>query len=108
MARDDEPIEEFDEVEDVDNVDNVEDVYEVEDLDDEDGGAAVTGRPSKLSAVRGQLKLLFSGEPTRPGEHDIVRSPFVLWMTIATVILTVTGGIFLFVISRETTSPWRR
>ena len=103
MARDDEPIEEFDEVEDVDNVDNVEDVYEVEDLDDEDGGAAVTGRPSKLSAVRGQLKLLFSGEPTRPGEHDIVRSPFVLWMTIATVILTVTGGIFLFVISRETT-----
>ena len=55
----------------------------------------------KKTSLIGPLKALRK-KPIRPGEQDVIRSPFVISLFAGSMILLLVSGIFWFIIGRET------
>lgn len=101
MASDDYDDEEYEDDEYVEEVD------EVDDFDDRDNGGGDRDhephdRDSRGPGLVDRVKALFVTPNARPGEHDVVRSPFVIWLTGGTVVLLLLAFVFWFMMSRET------
>ena len=90
----------YDDIEEYDD-----DIEEIDDeFDDVDDKRPIADSANSKRGTVGRLADSLSGPPARPGEQDIVRSPFVLTLIVGTVILLLLGGIFWFMIARESAS----
>ncbi|MEZ6128545.1 MAG: PQQ-binding-like beta-propeller repeat protein [Planctomycetaceae bacterium] len=94
MPRSDDEYDEVDELEDVEDVeevdeleDVVEDVDEVEDPTDKGRRQLQRGRLSKFSDS-------LTGGAARPGEEDVKRSPFIMFMAGAIILLAIVALVF--------------
>ena len=115
MPRDYEDLEEIEEIEDLD-----EELEEVEELDDEDeelfdksergggrGARGGRGRGRERSERRSgggffaNLMRKIGGEPQRPGEQEVVRSPIILWMTGGAIVIALLSLVLYAMIARK-------
>ena len=101
MARDDYDEEEYDDDDEyVDEVDD--DQYDDDDRDDEHDDVEPHDEGPRGPGLMERVKALFVTPNARPGEHDVVRSPFVIWLMGGTVVLLLLGFVFWFMMNRET------
>ncbi|MFK7819445.1 MAG: hypothetical protein AB8G99_12055, partial [Planctomycetaceae bacterium] len=104
---------EYDEVDDdVEELDEIEEVVEVDDDDNARPGRAERGerRGGRDRGERrdrsggGPLSNLFrmiGGEPQRPGEQDVVRSPIILWLTGGSIVVFLLAMVLYFMIVKK-------
>ena len=78
------------------------DVTEKLDSDDEDYGAYVgKHKPKQVETLIGRLTSRLKSRPARPGEQEVVRSPFVLGLVGGSFALFLAGLTIYLVIGRE-------
>lgn len=89
----------FDELED----DEIEEVDEYEDDDGFEDDELERGRDRGRrgdGAFKSMVKRV-AGEPQRPGEQDVVRSPVILWLTGGSIVVGLLAAILYFMIAKK-------
>ncbi len=89
---------EDDDLEEVEEIEEVEEVEEVEELDDD-----FDDIPERRKGPGFFARMLqkIGGEPQRPGEQDVVRSPIILWLAGGSVIVGLLAMVLYFMIVKK-------
>lgn len=98
MPRPADEYDEVDELEDVEEVDEFEDdVEEVEEVEEISNGSATSTDPGRRQLQRGRLSRFsdsLTGGAARPGEEDVKRSPFIMFMAGTIILLALIALVF--------------
>ncbi len=108
-----EDVEEIEEIAEIEEIEVVEEVNEFEDLDDtspaerprsdrsQERRADRSRRPTGGNGPIATLMRLVAGEPQRPGEQDVARSPLILWLTAGSVVIGLLSLVLYFMILKK-------